>query len=147
MGLGLNKILFDGMLFKILKKDGLPHWARHKRTKYSMTTLASLFLTLILIENQMGCLLFHWVSHVKKGMGTRQMGVVSFCPLFHSLYWKFEKLYDNNARKYFLMGILFKTLWQERECLSTFLSCDLMSWRIIIFISITLYTHINYFHI
>jgi len=52
----------------------------------------------------------------KEGKGNKKdgVGVVSFCffflKKFLSLYWEFEKLYDNNARKYFLMGILFKTL-------------------------------------
>jgi hypothetical protein len=32
----------------------------------------------------------------KEGEGNKKD--VSFCSLFHSLYWKFEKLYDNNKK-------------------------------------------------
>jgi hypothetical protein len=44
----------------------------------------------------MGCLIaFSLSKPCKEGEGNKKD--VSFCSLFHSLYWKFEKLYDNNT--------------------------------------------------
>ena len=80
MGLGLNKILFDGMLFKILKKMVCPSERDIKEQNIQRTTLASLFLTLILNENQMGCLLFSLSKPCKEGEGNKKD--VSFCSLF-----------------------------------------------------------------
>jgi len=52
VGLGLNKILFDGMLFKILKKMVCPgERDKKEENMFTNTTLASLSLSLILIEN------------------------------------------------------------------------------------------------
>jgi len=46
----------------------------------------------------MGCLIaFSLSKPCKEGKGNKKDGDVSFCSLFHSLYWKFEKLYDNNT--------------------------------------------------
>jgi hypothetical protein len=85
VGLGLNKILFDGMLiFKILKKMVCPSERDIKEQNIQRTTLASLFLTLILIENQMGCLIaFSLSKPCKEGKGNKKDG--GSVSLFHSL--------------------------------------------------------------
>ena len=83
-GIGIEQNSFWWHAFQNFEKNGLPQWARQKRTKYSRTPLASLFLTRILIEKP-----------CKEGEGNKKD--VSFCSLFHSLYWKFEKLYYNNT--------------------------------------------------
>ena len=83
MGLGLNKIPFDGILFKILKKMVCPS-ERDKKEENIQGPPWPLSLTLILIENQMGCLIaFSLSKPCKEGKGNKKDG--GSVSLFHSL--------------------------------------------------------------
>ena len=81
MGVGVNKILFDGIYLKFWKR-----WfalvSKTKKKKKEQNILAppalSLFLSLLLIQNQVGCLLFALNKPLKEEKGNEKDVGVSF---------------------------------------------------------------------